>query len=52
MKIFVLGSKVMAFKGQVLIRSKTIIDNAILEQLKTLTYLGCSISYKEEKEIT
>jgi hypothetical protein len=47
-----LKSKVMAFKGQVPIRSKIVTDNTILEQVNTFTYLGRTISYNEEREIT
>jgi hypothetical protein len=42
----------MAFKGQVLVRSKVVIDNTTLEQLNTFTYLECQISYEEEKVTT
>jgi hypothetical protein len=44
-------TKIMAFKGTESIRSKTVIDNMILEQVNTFTYLGCNISYQEEKDI-
>jgi hypothetical protein len=44
-----LKSKVMAFTGQVPIRSKTVINNIVLEQENTFTYFGCKISYEEEK---
>jgi hypothetical protein len=39
-----LKSKVMAFTGQVPVRSKIVIDNIILEQVNAGTYLGCKIS--------
>jgi hypothetical protein len=42
-------TKIMAFKGTEQIRSKILTDN-ILEQVNTLTYLGCNI-YQEEKDI-
>jgi hypothetical protein len=41
----------MAVNGTEPIRSKTVIDNVILEQVNTFTYLGCNISYQEEKGI-
>jgi hypothetical protein len=41
----------MAFKGTEPIRSKIVIDNRILEQVNTFIYLGCNISYPEEKYI-
>jgi hypothetical protein len=45
MEISSLKSKAMTFKSQVLIRSKTVIDNIILEQIHTFTYLGRQILY-------
>jgi hypothetical protein len=41
----------MALIGIEPIRSKIVIDNMILEQVNTFTYLGCNISYQKEKEI-
>jgi hypothetical protein len=41
----------MAFKGKEPIRSKTVIGNKILEQVNIFTYLGCNMSYQEEKDI-
>jgi hypothetical protein len=41
----------MVFKGTEPIRSRTVIDNMILEQVNTFTYLGCNISYQDEKDI-
>jgi hypothetical protein len=52
MKISPLKSKVMAFKGQVPIRSKLAVDNIVLEQVNKFIYLGCKISCVEEKGIT
>jgi hypothetical protein len=43
-------TKIIAFKGIEPIRSKIVIDNTILEQVNTFTYLGCNISYQEEKD--
>jgi hypothetical protein len=42
MKILPLKSKVMAFKGDVLIRNK-ILTGTVLEQANTFTYLGSKI---------
>jgi hypothetical protein len=39
MEISQLKSKAMAFKGQILIRSKIVIDNTVLEQVNTFMYL-------------
>jgi hypothetical protein len=51
MKISHKKNKIVAFKGTEPIRSKIVIDNRILEQVNTFTYLGCYISYQEEKDI-
>jgi hypothetical protein len=51
MKISHQKTKFMAFKGTEPIRSKIVIDNMILEQVNTVTCLGCNISYQEEKDI-
>jgi hypothetical protein len=42
----------MEFEAQVPIRSKIVIDNSILEQVNTFTYLGCKILYEEEYDRT
>jgi len=39
----------MTFKGQVLIRSKAVTDNILLEQVNTFTYMGCKISCKRKR---
>jgi hypothetical protein len=44
-------TKIMAFKATEPIRSKIVIDNIMLEQVNTFTYLGCNISYQEETDI-
>jgi hypothetical protein len=49
-KISYQKTKIMAFKGTEPIRSKIVIDNVISEQVNTFTYLGCNISYQEEKD--
>jgi hypothetical protein len=41
----------MAFKGAEPIRSEIVIDDMILEQVNTFTYMGCNISYQEETDI-
>jgi hypothetical protein len=46
-----LESKARAFKGHVRNISRTAIENVMLELVKTFTYLGCKISYEEEKVI-
>jgi hypothetical protein len=44
-------TKIMVFKETEPVRSKIVIDNRILEQVNTFTYLGCNISYQEERDI-
>jgi hypothetical protein len=44
--------KTMAFKGRDSMRSKIVINNNTVEQTNTFNYLGCSISYQNEKDIT
>jgi hypothetical protein len=39
-------------KGTDPVRSKIVINNNITEQVNTFSYLGCSISYQHEKDIT
>jgi hypothetical protein len=41
----------VAFKGRDPIRSKIVIDNKIIEQLKSFNYLGNVISYENEMDI-
>jgi len=42
----------MAFKGRDPVRSKIVINNNIIEPINIFDYLGCSISYKNEKGVT
>jgi hypothetical protein len=41
----------MAFRGNEPISSKIRISNWILEQVNTLNYLGCNLSYGGEKDL-
>ena len=41
-------TKIMAFKGKNLVRSKIEIDGSILEQVKQFNYLGCVLSLYSE----
>jgi hypothetical protein len=41
MKVSPLKPEVMTCKEQVLVRSKTVIDNTILEQVNKFTHFGC-----------
>jgi len=50
-KISTSKMKTMAFKGKDLVRSKIVINNNITEQINTFSYLDCSISYHNEKDI-
>jgi hypothetical protein len=42
----------MAFKGGDPVRSKNVINNNNIEPINIFDYLGCSISYKNEKVVT
>jgi hypothetical protein len=44
--------KTVAFKGRDTVRSTLIISNNIIKQTNIFNYLGCSISYQNEKDIT
>ena len=44
--------KTMAFKGRDPVRSTSVTNNNITEQINTFNYLDCSISYHNEKDIT
>jgi len=41
----------VAFKGRDPVRSKTVININIIEQINTFSYLGCCISYQNEKDV-
>ena len=41
----------MALKGRDPVRTKTVIDNKIIEQVNLFTYLGNMISYEKELDI-
>jgi len=43
-------TKIMAFKGKHLVRSKIEIDGSILEQVKQFNYLGCEMSLDGEPD--
>jgi hypothetical protein len=45
-------TKTMAFRGRDPIISKIVINNKIIEQINIFNYLGCSLSYETEKDIT
>jgi len=51
LKISTSKMKTMAFKERDPVRSKTVINNNITEQINTFSYLDCSISYHNEKDI-
>jgi len=42
----------MTFRGTDPVRNKTVINNNITEQMNIFSYLDCSISYHNEKDIT
>ena len=41
----------MAFKGRDPVRTKIVIDNKIMEQIKLFNYLGNIISYEKDLDI-
>lgn len=41
----------MVFKGQIPIRSKSIVGNILLKQVNTFTFLECRISYEKKNDI-
>jgi hypothetical protein len=43
-------TKIMAFKGKHLVRSKIEIDGSILEQVRQFNYLGCELSLEGEPD--
>ena len=49
--ISVQKTKSMAFKGRDPVRTKTVIDNKIIEQVNSFNYLGNMISYEKEMDI-
>ena len=49
--IFVQKTKLMAFKGRDSVRTKIVIDNKIIEQVKMFNYLGNMIFYEKELDM-
>jgi hypothetical protein len=49
--IFVQKTKSLAFKGRDTVRTKIVIDNKIVEQVKSFDYLGNMISCERELDI-
>ena len=49
--IFVQKTKFMAFKGRDSVRTKIVIDNKIIEQVKMINYLGNMIFYEKELDM-
>jgi hypothetical protein len=44
--------KTMACKGRDTVRNKIVTNNNTIEKMNTFSYLGCSISYQYDKDIT
>ena len=42
----------MAFRGTDSVRSKIVVNNNIIEQINTFTYLCCFVSYRNDKYVT
>jgi hypothetical protein len=51
MEISPIMCKVMEFKGQLTLRSNTVILNTILKRINTFIYLVCNVLDEEEKDI-
>jgi hypothetical protein len=53
MKIITAGkTKIMAFKGRDPVRSEIVMNNNIIVQINTFTYLHCFVSYQNGNDIT
>jgi len=50
LKISTDKTKIMAFKGKHLVRSKIEVDGSILEEVKQFNYLGCELSLDGEPD--
>jgi hypothetical protein len=50
-EISIYKSKVMALEGKYPVRSKIMIKNKIIEQVKNFNYLGCDISYNYDDDL-
>jgi hypothetical protein len=51
LKISTDKTKIRAFKGKHLVRSKVEIDGSIIEQVKQFNYLGCELSLDGEPDV-
>jgi hypothetical protein len=51
MSISIEKIKIMAFSDRNRVRSKICMNNNMLEQVSTFSYLGCILSYDGEKDI-
>ena len=45
-------TKLMVFKGRDPVRSKSVIDNKIIKQVKSFNYVGKLISYENEVDVS
>jgi hypothetical protein len=45
-------TQLMAFKGRDPVRSKSVIDNKIMKQVNSFNYVGISISYENEVDVS
>jgi hypothetical protein len=50
MKVSTSKTKVMAFWGKYPRRSKIVVENKIVEQVSHFNYLGCDVTYNEDKD--
>ena len=51
MKISTSKTKTMAFSGKYPVRTKIVVNDIVLEQVKHFKYLGCDISYDRSNDI-
>lgn len=52
LKISTSKMKTMACKGRDTVRNKIVTNNNTKQKINTFSYLGCSISYQNDKDIT
>jgi hypothetical protein len=50
-KASAIKSKLMAFVGEYSVRSKIIVNNAILEKVTKFYYLVCSVTYNYDEDV-
>jgi hypothetical protein len=51
LKISTSKTQTIAYKGRGPVRSKILVNNNIVEQINTFSYVGCSVSYQNERDV-